>query len=174
MDENILHTCCFLGHRKIRETEELKKNLRSIIENLIITEKTDTFLFGSNSEFDDLSLNTVTSLQAEYPHIKRIYVRSSFPEISDNYKAHLLESYDETYFPASLQNAGKASYVKRNQEMILKSRFCIFYYDDTYLPPKRKTSTRDALEFQPKSGTAVAFSFALQKKREIINIFRTL
>ena len=173
MDENILRTCCFFGHRKIRETEDLKKNLRKIIEKLIVTEKTDTFLFGSNSEFDDLSLNIVTKLQAEYPHIKRIYIRSSFPEISDNYKSHLLESYDKTYFPASLQNAGRASYVKRNQEMILKSRFCVIYYDENYLPPKRKKSKHDALAFQPKSGTAVAFAYALQKKREIINVFRT-
>ena len=30
------YTTCFFGHRKIDETEELKNNLRGIIENLIV------------------------------------------------------------------------------------------------------------------------------------------
>ena len=30
-----MKTCCFLGHRKIDETEELKSQLKSIITNLI-------------------------------------------------------------------------------------------------------------------------------------------
>ena len=42
-------SCCFFGHRKIDETEELKNNLRGIIENLIVNVKIDTFFFGSKS-----------------------------------------------------------------------------------------------------------------------------
>ncbi len=30
--------CCFFGHRKVDETEELKNKLYEIIENLIITQ----------------------------------------------------------------------------------------------------------------------------------------
>lgn len=55
--------CCFLGHRKIDETEELKNNLCGIIENLIVNEKIDTFLFGNKSEFDDLCHKIVTDLK---------------------------------------------------------------------------------------------------------------
>ena len=66
-------TCCFFGHRKIDETEELKNNLYEIIENLIVNEKVDTFLFGSKSQFDDLCHKIVTDLKEKYPHIKRIY-----------------------------------------------------------------------------------------------------
>lgn len=40
------NTCCFFGHRKIDETEELKSKLIEIIEKLIVDEKVDTFLFG--------------------------------------------------------------------------------------------------------------------------------
>lgn len=174
MDESVLHTCCFFGHRKIQKTEELNNKLHGIIENLISTEKVDTFLFGSNSEFDTLSFNIVTALKATYPHIRRIYVRSSFPDISENYKNYLLKSFEGTYYPESLYGAGKASYVKRNQEMILKSRFCIIYYDENYLPPKRNGNKHASLpSHQPKSGTAVALAYAVQKKREIINLFRT-
>ena len=51
MKEN---TCCFIGHRTINETEELKLKLNEIIEKLIVDEKVDTFLFGSKSRFDGL------------------------------------------------------------------------------------------------------------------------
>ena len=56
-------TYCFFGHRKIDETAELKNNLRGIIENLIVNEKIDTFLFGSKSQFDDLCHKIVTDLK---------------------------------------------------------------------------------------------------------------
>ena len=45
------NTCCFIGHRMINETEELKSKLIEIIEKLIVDENIDTFLFGSKSRF---------------------------------------------------------------------------------------------------------------------------
>lgn len=35
------NTCCFIGHRKINETEELKQKLTEVIENLIVNENVD-------------------------------------------------------------------------------------------------------------------------------------
>ena len=60
--------CCFFGHRKIDETEELKNNLCGIIENLIVNENVDTFLFGSKSQFDDFCHKTVTELKEKYTY----------------------------------------------------------------------------------------------------------
>ena len=60
MEDVKLYTCCFFGHRKITETDELKSNLYSEIEKLIINEKVNTFLFGSKSQFDDLCHTIVT------------------------------------------------------------------------------------------------------------------
>ncbi|MBQ3124226.1 MAG: DUF1273 family protein [Clostridia bacterium] len=169
--ENKQHCCCFFGHRKIDKTEELKNHLRGIIENLIVKEKVDTFFFGSKSEFDDLCHKTVTGLKEEYPHIRRIYVRSAFCHIPDWYEDSLFKAYESTYFPEHIKNAGRASYVERNQEMINNSKFCVFYYDENYLPPRRKNSSRDVCDYQPKSGTAVAYDYAVRKKCNIINIF---
>ena len=164
-------TCCFFGHRKIDETEELKNKLHEIIENLIENEKVDTFLFGSKSQFDDLCHKVVTELKGKYPQIKRIYVRSAFQHIPDWYEESLLQHYEDTYFPNHMEKAGKASYVERNQEMINKSDFCVIYYDENYLPPRRKNSRRDLFDYQPKSGTAVAYDYAVKKKKKIINCF---
>ena len=43
--------------------------------------------------------------------------------------------------------------------MINKSDYCIVYYDENYLPPRRKNSRRDITDYQPKSGTAVAYDY---------------
>lgn len=152
--------CCFFGHRKINETAELKNNLNEIIENLIINEKVDTFLFGSKSEFNDLCLDVVTRLKGKYPYIKRVYVRAEYPYIDEDYKNYLLESYEETYYPEKMLNAGKAAYVERNCEMIDNSIACVVYYDDSYVP-KQKNS---------ESGTKIAYNYAVKKGVRIINV----
>ena len=90
-------TCCFFGHKKINETEELKSKLIEIIEKLIVDKNVDTFLFGSKSQFNSLCQETVTEMKEKYPHIKRVYVRAEYPYISEQYTNYLLESYEETY-----------------------------------------------------------------------------
>ena len=170
MEDIKLYTCCFFGHRNIIETDELKSKLYNEIETLITYKKVHTFLFGSKSQFDDLCYKIVTELKEKYPHIKRIYVRAEFPYIDDNYKKYLLESYEDTYYPSKMIDAGKAAYVERNYEMINNSRYCICYYDENYMPPRRKNSRRDLLDYQPKSGTGIAFDYARKEELNIINL----
>ncbi len=146
----IEYTCCFFGHRTINETEELKVELHKTIEDLIVNENVNTFLFGSKSRFNDLCLEIVSRIKEKYPHIKRIYVRAEFPVISDNYKDYLLESYEDTYYPKKIIDSGRAAYVERNFEMINQSRFCVVYYDESYTPSKRKSGTKIALDYATK------------------------
>lgn len=150
------NTCCFIGHREINVTDELKEKLRVVIERLIVYENIDTFLFGSKSQFDDLCYDVVTEIKKKHTHIKRIFVRAEYPYIDESYESYLLESYEDTYFPKSVLGAGKASYVKRNCEMIDNSRFCIVYYKKDYTPKGRK------------SGTKIALDYAEKKKKTII------
>ncbi len=171
-NENGLHTCCFFGHRKVSNAVEIKNKVYKEVENLIANKDVCIFLFGSKSEFDDLCHKVVTELKEKYPHIRRVYVRSAFQHIPDLYEESLLKHYEDTYFPEHMENAGRVSYVERNQEMINKSDFCIVYYDENYAPPRRRNSKRDLVDYQPKSGTKVAYDFAVKKKKEIINIHR--
>ena len=59
----------------------------------------------------------------------------------------------------------------RNQEMIDDSEVCVFYFNHNYLPPIRKPSNKFLPNYQPKSGTAIAFAYATQKKKQIYNTF---
>ena len=92
-------TCCFIGHRKINETEALRVELCRLIKNLIVNENVDTFLFGSKGEFNTLCYEIVTQIKEKYPYLRRIYVRAEYPFISEQYKMYLLENYDDTYYP---------------------------------------------------------------------------
>jgi len=153
------HTCCFIGHRKIDITRELINRLEETIKHLITEKKVDTFLFGSKSEFDILCLKVLTELKKNYSHITRVYVRSEFAYIDDSYTEYILKTYDETYFPMKLINAGRAVYVERNFEMIDKSAYCVFYYDKNYS------------QFKRKSGTKLAYDYATKKALKIINLY---
>ena len=168
------NSVCFIGHRNIAKTDELIEKLNNTIENLITNENVCVFMFGSKSKFDDICYEVVTSLKEKYPHITRIYVRAEYPYIDDDYKNYLLQSYEDTYFPDKLIDAGKYVYVERNCEMIDKSTHCIVYYDKDYLPKRRRNSKRDLFDYQPKSGTALAYNYAVQKKKKIINLFDML
>ena len=149
----------------------MKEKLLNTIENLITKEDVTKFFFGSKSQFDDYCYEIVSELKEKYSHIKRVYVRSAYQHIPDWYEDSLLEHYEDTYFPEHMAKAGRASYVERNQEMINKSDFCIFFYDENYLPPRRRNSRRDLFDYQPKSGTGVAYDYAVKKKVKIINVF---
>ena len=152
--------CCFLGHRKIDITCEMRKKLHNIVEKMIVNDNIDTFFFGSKSEFDEFCYDVVSNLKIKYPHIKRIYVRAQFPVISDDYRDYLLQTYEHTYYPENIINSGKASYVERNFEMINRSKICIMYFDKNYNS-----------SYKGKSGTKIAYDYAFKRGKRIINIF---
>jgi uncharacterized phage-like protein YoqJ len=162
---------CFIGHRTIEKNEKLISSLKQTVIKLIGKGVT-TFLFGSMSQFNDLSWEIVTELKNENPFIKRVYVRSSFQHIDKSYEEYLLKSYEETYFPTKLENAGKSSYVERNCEMIDNSDFCVFYYSEEYVPPLKRQPKNNFLQLKKRnSGTKLAYEYAIKKKKEIINLY---
>lgn len=148
-------TCCFIGHREIEETEELKGYLYETIEKLITNEKVDTFLFGSKSAFNSLCYDQVTDLKEKYPFIRRIFIRAEYPVINNDYLKLLHKFYENTYYPKEVEGSGKTAYIKRNCKMIDESDFCVFYYKENCLSQKRK------------SGTKIAFDYATRKKKNI-------
>ena len=162
-------SCCFIGHRKIEDKENIKIKLFEIVEKLI-SEHVDTFIFGSRSDFNTLSREVLDEKKKKYPHIKRIYIRAEYPYINESYEKYLLKSCEETYFSERAKNANKFVYIERNFEMIDKSDICVMYYKEDYLPPKKKIGRQGFTDYQPKSGTEMAYKYAIQKNREIINL----
>ena len=164
-------TVTFIGHRKLQFDNGFRIQLKELLLSLIDNRIADTFLFGSRSDFNDLCLEVVTEIQKERPDIKRVYVRAEYPYINKTYEDYLLGSYDATYIPENVIDAGKAAYVERNYHMIDKAGLCIFYYDENYKPPLKPATRGRITREQPNSGTKVAYEYALRQKKEIINLF---
>lgn len=156
-------TCCFIGHRDAAPTPDLITAVRASARALITIFDTDTFLFGSASGFDRICLSVVTDLKEEYPHIRRVYVRAEYPDISEEYREYLLQSYDDTFFPEELRSAGRARYVERNRIMIDWADSCVFYY-------RGESTVADRAGRKRKSGTALAWDYAVKRKKDIYNV----
>ncbi len=145
-----------------------KQQLTDVICELIV-DGVDTFLFGSRSKFDDKCHKIVTELMKDSTNVKRVYVRAEYQYISETYEKGLLERFESTIYPSEICNSGKSVYVERNQYMIDKSDVCIFAYDENYKPPI-KESKRWLFPKENKSGTAIAYKYAVQKNKRIVNV----
>ncbi len=152
----LLHIIC------IADTETVK--------DLITEKNVDAFPFGSKSAFDEFCLAVVTELKNKYPRFRRVYVRTKFSYVDESYTTYLLQSYNHTYYPERMINAGKAAYVERNYEMIDNSSYCIIYYDENYMPPRQRNSKRDVSDCQPSSGTKRAYDHAIKKNTAANNL----
>lgn len=176
--------CSFFGHRKIKITEELKEQIYCVIEDLIVKYNVFTFLFGSRSEFDYLCHFTVSELKVKYPNIRRIAYtcrsetctleseRQKYEEIYSRFQkreVHLL-AVEQEFEHETKYTSGKASYIERNQAMIDDSDYCIFYFDENYKPEMRKKTKQSINYYQPKSGTKLAYTYAKQKEKIVINL----
>lgn len=164
---------CFIGHKTIEKNDELIASLKETIVTLI-NKGVTTFLFGSMSQFNDLSWEVVTELKKRYHFIKRVYVRSAYQHMDKSYEDYLLKSYEETYFPPKIEHAGKYSYIERNYEMIDTSTYCVFYFNEGYIAPPKRQSKHNNMLTTPRrnSGTKIAYTYATRKKKEIINLYK--
>ena len=166
------HSVCFIGHRKIEDTPELRKRLQSVLAQLI-TNGTINFIFGDHSAFNDLCYELVTEQKEMHSAIRRIYFRKDYESADDYTMRFLLSGYEESVCPKGIGSAGRAGYIERNRAMIEASETCVFYYDETYRPARRKNSRHGLSDHQPESGTALAFHYAEKKKKPIINCYKT-
>ena len=162
---------CFIGHRNVELKDDKVEKLRMIIENLIVKDNVQIFLFGSRSDFDYLCHLVVTELKEKYPNIiRKCYTcrsetctleseRVYWEEIYNHFRKEkvTLLGVEEEVEHKTKYTSGKASYVERNQAMINDSDYCVFYYDENYQPEMRKYSKRSISYYQPKSGTSLAY-----------------
>ena len=147
--------CSFFGHREIEVTEELVKELKLKIEDLIVNESVGIFYFGGFGMFDDLCWQVVTELKLKYAHIKRIFCLSNPRHLRVNKRPKNLkrEDYEEfVYLDLDFDWWYQRIYY-RNVEMINQSDFVIFYVKNT-----------------SNSGAYKAYQYAVKKKKKIINI----
>lgn len=168
-------TCCFIGHRNATLSNQENDFLYSTIEDLI-KKKVSIFLFGSKSNFDTICYKIVTQLKNKYLNIKRIIYtcksETAFIESTSQEKNELLQKLNGAFYFEKIHKSDtdfkfrKNSYIERNKAMIKNSDYCVFYFNNDYLPINKNNENN-----QTKSGTALAFSYANKLNKKIINIY---
>ena len=169
--------CCFIGHRKLDETEEFKREVANCIKELA-NMGIKSFLLGSNSEFDTLCHNLLSELKNENADIERIaYTCKGDVCFLDCEKDEWIERFRVIHKSLNIltverevcfegrELAGRASYVERNKAMIDASDICVFYYNPKYIPQTKKHQSK-------KSGTKIAYDYAQMKGKYIINLYK--
>ncbi len=176
---NSKRTCCFIGHRNTRLDQRALIKLTSLLEDLIVLQNYNVFLFGSKSEFDVICHSIITELKSKYKHIRRIaYTCKSESAIMQNelekYKniySNLLKKdvrlldFDGEFEHKTKYTAGKASYIERNKAMIDDSDLCIIYYSADYQPDLGKSA------HSAKSGTQIAYNYIESKRKPFMNVY---
>lgn len=119
MDEN--RACCFFGHREV--VHNIRSELKSVIEKLIVTEKVENFYVGNQGQFDIMVYSALKELKKQYPQIRYTVVLAYMPN------AHIKEIYGyDTIYPEGLETVPKRFAIsKRNDWMINKSDFAVCY-----------------------------------------------
>ena len=163
-----MKACSFFGHRDTPQTEELKQKIRVTVEQLIVGEGVDTFLFGSRSKFDELCHMVVTELKEKYPHIRRVAylckheagclvgtgeeMRQAIKRLTG--RNEYVREFEEIKRSDRVDSAGRAAYVERNQWVVDESEFvvcCICLSDNL-----------------KKSGSISAYKYATKKLKRAI------
>ena len=148
--------CSFFGHRRITETENLRKTINSLLEKLIVEKGHQIFLFGGLGEFDTLCYEIVSSLKEKYPSIQRIYCVHDEKYLLPSKRPEDLRetAYEQfIYLPLPFEYWYTRIYY-RNCEMIEKSDYIVFYVKN-----------------KKESGANKAMEYAKRRKKVYINLF---
>ena len=179
---------CFIGHRKVENKEKVFEEVKRVVKDLIKQEGVLEFLFGSNSEFDSICYEVVTSFMSSVPSIRRIrytcisescVLESERISLEKKFSSVLgeeihLRGFEEEVHHKTRLVAGRASYIERNKAMIDDSDLCVFYYNENYKVPPKKQTQKDLVHYHPKSGTRLSYTYAKSKNKKLINIYETL
>ena len=126
-------TCCFTGHREIREEDlpAILKRTEQVVRRLI-EQGVVFFGVGGAIGYDTEAAKLLSRLRAtEYPHIKVILVypfngfTSRWSDAQRAEYARLLPQYDKTVCVA--QRASREAYLERDRHLVDSSAYCIAY-----------------------------------------------
>lgn len=158
-----------IGHRDFVGDDEWKKFLTDKIIVLIENYGVDSFYVEKKSNFVSFCCDIIRELKKDYPHVKLINVWGEYLYYNDMVDKLELQYYDKLLRPECFIGAGKNIFVKRNQYLIDNSDVILFYFNENV--KGRWTGIKGELPHKVRSGTRIAYEYAVKKKKRIINAF---
>ena len=145
--------CCFAGHSKLFDTEQIYKKLLEAVESLIVNEGFEEFWVGNYGEFDRLSARAVREVKKRYPEIRLNLIIPYLTSEIKEYKEDYYKSYDEIITADIPENTPfKARIIKCNRFMTDKAKCLICFINHSW------------------GGAAKTLEYAKKKDLKIINL----
>lgn len=125
--------CCFAGHSKIYNTDDIYDNLIRLIEKLIIEENVSEFWVGNYGDFDGLSAKAIRCLKEKYPDIQINLVIPYLTSAINEYKELYYNKYDYILMADLHERTPKKFWIlKCNEYMVNSSDFIICYVQHSW------------------------------------------
>lgn len=147
-------TVAFIGHRVVFNKEEVKKRLRSVVEEKIF-DGFDHFIMGTHGDFDQIVLEVCRFERKLFENIEIEVVLTYYRAYAKNAKA-IEEPKGEKTVLFDIEGVFfKKRIAESNRQMIDQSDVLICYVDKN----------------KKKSGAKQAMNYAIKKGKTTINIF---
>jgi len=125
--------CCFAGHSKISNTDEIYSKLSDAIEKLIISENVTEFLVGNYGSFDKLCAGAVRKLKEKYPQIQlNLVIPYVTKEINENKEQYYKKFNNILMADIPERTPARLRILKCNEYMIMNSGFLICFVHNTW------------------------------------------
>lgn len=154
-----MSSCCFTGHRLIKNSEELQKKLLTVLETLI-KDGAEDFYAGGAIGFDTIAAEAVLRLREKYPHIRlHLVLPCCRDEQTKYWTAAQKEEYDRILSLADtaeyISDAYSLDCMKRRNARLAELADCfVCFYDKK----------------RPAGGTFQTLRMAEKKGIKIINL----
>ncbi len=120
--------CCFAGHSKLYDTDEIENRLLEEIEKLISENNVTEFWVGNYGAFDRISKDAVRKIKSKYPHIKLCLIIPYLTRRINEEKEKFYCDYDEILMAEIPDYTPKKFYISKcNQYMVNMSEYVICY-----------------------------------------------
>lgn len=120
--------CCFAGHSKIYNTDDIYDNLVNFIEKLITVENVSEFWVGNYGSFDGLSAKAVRNIKRKYPYVQLNLIIPYLTVDINKYKEVYYKNYDRILIADLPERTPKKFQIlKCNEYMVNNSDYIICY-----------------------------------------------
>ncbi len=145
--------CCFAGHSDIYGTDEIKKKIKQIAENLIVNHNVKEFWVGNYGNFDGCSARAIRELKEKYPNITLELVIPYLTKGVSDYKCLYDKQYDNILIADIPEKTPRRYYItKCNEYIVDNSDYLICYINRSC------------------GGAITTYNYAKRKKKQIFNI----
>ena len=120
--------CCFAGHSKLSDTEEVYGKLYSTIEHLISAENVTEFWVGNYGNFDKLSAKAVRALKEKHSEVRLNLVIPYLTSEINQYKELFYKNYDSILIADMPPKTPKKAQILRCNQYMIKNSYTLVCY----------------------------------------------